>query len=79
VDSLTEVVLRSIYAHESGRADGATVDELAAELGIPPMFGHQRLSERLYRQMVMGRVYSDGGHFHLTAAGRRLAVSGPAE
>jgi hypothetical protein len=78
MEILSQLVLRSIDAHESARAEGPTVDELAAELGIPPVFGHQRLSERLHRQVVLGRVYSDGEHFRLTAAGR-LTVSAPAE
>jgi hypothetical protein len=54
------------------------MDELAKSLGIPPTFGHQRLSERLRRQVVLGRVYSDGVHLRLTAAGR-LALSDPAQ
>jgi hypothetical protein len=38
------------------------------------VFGYERLSERLQRQVVLGRVFSDGKQFRLTAAGR-LAVS----
>jgi len=48
------------------------LDELAADLGIPPEFGCQRLGERLHRQVVLGRVFSDDGRFRLTAAGRHV-------
>lgn len=71
MEPFTGLVLRAIEAHESVRAEGPTVDELAADLHIPPTFGRERLNERLHRQVVLGRVYSHGAHFRLTAAGRR--------
>jgi hypothetical protein len=78
MESLSLVVLRSIEAHESTRPEGPTMDELAADLGIPAAFGRRRLGERLHRQVVLGRVHSDGERFRLTAAGRR-AASAPSE
>ena len=70
----SELALRSIAAHESQGRNGPTLGDVAADLGIPPVFGYDRLNDRLQRQVVLGRVYSDGKHFRLTAAGR-LAVS----
>lgn len=74
VELISELVLRSIAAHESKGRNGPTLDDVAADLGIPPVFGYDRLNERLQRQVVLGRVSSDGEHFRLTATGR-LAVS----
>jgi hypothetical protein len=74
VELISELVLRSIAAHESKGRNGPTLDDVAADLEIPPVFGYDRLNERLQRQVVLGRVSSDGEHFRLTATGR-LAVS----
>lgn len=74
VESLSELVLRTIHAHELSSADAPTVEDVAADLGIPAGFGHRRLSERLQRQVVLGRVYSDGARLRLTPAGRLVAT-----
>jgi hypothetical protein len=74
VESLSELVLRTIYARELSGANGPTVEDVAADLGIPTAFGHQRLSERLQRQVALGRVYSDGAQLRLTQAGRLVAM-----
>ena len=67
---MERVLLRMIEAHELVHGSSPTVSELAADLGIPPEFGHRHLVEELQRQVELGHVSDYAGHVQLTSAGR---------
>ena len=70
MELLSGVILRALETYESEHGSAPTAAELAADLGIPPEFGHHHLVERLQRQVVLGRVTNYGLRYQLTAAGR---------
>jgi hypothetical protein len=70
---LSRLLLRAIDAYDSHNGKGPTVSELAADLGIPPDFGHHDLVGRLQRELSLGRLSHYGSRFRLTQAGRDLA------
>jgi hypothetical protein len=70
LESLDRTLLQSIDAYESKHGSGPTAQALAAELGIPPDFGHHHLVERLKRQVEHGHVSYHRRRFLVTDAGR---------
>jgi hypothetical protein len=64
------LLLRAIDSYESRHGTDPTVRELAADLGIPPDFGHSQLVERLRREVSAGFVSHYRGRISLTAAGQ---------
>jgi hypothetical protein len=66
---LETLLLRAIDSYESRHRTGPTVRELAADLGIPPDFGHSQLVERLRFEVSAGFVSHYRGRISLTAAG----------
>ncbi len=64
------LLLRAIDSYKARHRTGPTVLELAADLGIPPDFGHSHLVERLRREVSAGFVTHYRGRISLTAAGR---------
>jgi hypothetical protein len=77
MELFSQAILHALEAFQSEHAQGPTVPELAVSLGIPSKLGHDRLAERVQRQIVLGRVSHGEGRFTLTSAGRR-AISDPA-
>lgn len=77
---LSRLLLRAIDAHDSHVGKGPTVPELAADLaanlGIPPDFGHRDLVGRLQRELSLGRVSYFCRRLRLTRAGRDFVDSG---
>lgn len=69
---LGTLLLRTTDSYESLHATAPTVVELAADLGIPPDFGHSRLVGRLQREVSAGFVSHYRGRICLTAAGREM-------
>jgi hypothetical protein len=69
---LETLLLRAIDSYESRHGTDPTVLELAADLGIPPDFGHSQLGGRLGHEVSAGFVSHYRGRFSLTAAGREV-------
>jgi hypothetical protein len=66
------LLLRAIDSYESRHGTAPSVRELAADLGIPPDFGHSHLVERLRREVSACFVTHYRGRISLTAAGQEL-------
>jgi hypothetical protein len=69
---LGTLLLRAIDSYESRHGTAPTVVELAADLGIPPDFGHSQLVGRLRHEVSAGFVSHYRGRISLTAAGQEL-------
>jgi hypothetical protein len=66
---LETLLLRAIDSYESRHGTDPTVRELAADLGIPPDFGHSQLVGRLRHEVSAGFVSHHRGRISRTAAG----------
>jgi hypothetical protein len=64
------LLLRAIDSCKARHGTDPTVRELAADLGIPPDFGHSQLVDRLLHEVSAGFVSHYRGRISLTAIGR---------
>jgi hypothetical protein len=69
---LQTLLLGAIDSYGARHGTDPTVVELAADLGIPPDFGHSHLVGRLRHQVSAGFVSHYQGRISLTAAGREM-------
>jgi hypothetical protein len=70
MEPVDRLLLCAIDAFEQCHETGPTVRELAADLGLPPDFGHEHLVERLQSEVKLDRISHYRGRFGLTNAGR---------
>jgi hypothetical protein len=63
------LLLRAIDSYQSRHGTAPTVVELAADLGLPPDFGHTHLAGRLRHEVSAGFLSHYRGRISLTAAG----------
>lgn len=63
-------LLHAVDSYETRNETGPTVSELAADLGLPPDFGHKHLVDHLRSEAALEHLANCRGRFTLTPAGR---------